>query len=77
MKDFKTKIGTHTVLKNDDINNALTKDEILTLHGLELKICAYRVSQGKEESPLYYVVNHDEPYAQLISDVIRYGEMSK
>jgi len=75
--DFKTKIGTHTVLKNDDIKNALSKEEILTLHSLELKICAYRASQGKEESPLYYVVNHDEPYSGLIFEVIRYGEKSK
>ena len=77
MKDFKTKIGTHTVFKNDDIRKALTPDEIRTLGDIQLKICAYRVSQGKEESPMYYVINHDEPYAQLISDVIRYGESSK
>lgn len=77
MKTFKTKIGTHTVFKNDDIRKALTPEEIRTLVDIQLKICAYRLSQGKEESPMYYVINHDEPYAQLISDVIRYGESSK
>lgn len=77
MKNFKTKIGTHTVFKNDDVRRALTPDEIKALGEIQLKICAYRVAQGKEEMPMYYVINHDEPYAQLISDVIRYGEMSK
>ena len=77
MKAFKTKIGTHTVFKNDDIRKALTPEEIKTLGDIQLKICACRVAQGKEESPMYYVINHDEPYAQLISDVIRYGESSK
>lgn len=77
MNIFEYKTDTHTVLKHDDVNHALTAPEVDQLDALLMKVVNYRKSLGKNPRPTYYVVNTDEPYADLIIQVIMFGESNK
>jgi len=75
--EFQYKDDTHTVLKNDDIDKALSEDEISQLDVLIVKVCTYRKQHGKEWQPIYYIVNKDEPYSNIVLEIIRLGELAK
>lgn len=61
---------THLVLKLDDINKHLTAEEHDMLMQLTRKIDRGRKSEGKLVAPRYLLVNHDEPYARQVADII-------
>ena len=69
--------GTHLVLKIDDIEGALSKEQIAQLD----ELCAYvrlcRSERGKDPNPEYLVCNRDEPYAQAVENAINNGENLK
>lgn len=70
MKDFKRE-NRYTVLKHDDVRNALSTTEIQTLAYLEERINGYRQSRGKQ--PIETVVvesdwHQYEPTWRLIED---------
>ena len=75
-KSIEVKENTHFVIKAEDAVNALSEDDFETFDVLLVKIMCYRERIGKSKCPKYYVVNLDEPYADLILEVIKYGEQS-
>lgn len=50
------------ILKNADVNAALSDIDRGTLYHLAHKVCLYRLAQGKNPWPKYVVINQDEPY---------------
>ncbi len=77
MKEFVEKKGTHIVLKNEDTFNCLNVFENVVLCEILKKVSSYRELKGKNPFPEYYIVNVDEPYANLVLEVIKYGEKNK
>lgn len=77
MNDFKVKTNTHIVLKREDVLTLITAEEALQLANIMQKIEDKRFEQGKKIRQSYYVVNHDEPYAQDVFEVIKEGEIHK
>jgi hypothetical protein len=76
MNEFKEKIGTHIVIKVEDIRklNVLQREKLGSiLHSLQHK----RMKEGKEPCPKYYIINLDEPYAEEVFDIIKRGEIKK
>ena len=74
MKEFKLKEGTHVVLKEEDIFGGLTEKEQEKFWYLMNKVYDHRGLLDKERTPKYYVVNADESYADLVLEVIKFGE---
>ena len=74
--DVEIKEGTHVVLKEEDLKLHLseTEQEIFAL--LYDKVIDGRKSLGKKENK-YYVINHDEPYSNLILYMIKEQELKK
>lgn len=58
------------VLKWEDIQLALTRDELSELDDAIAKISKHRVDRGKVDYNKYFVVNFDEPYADKIADIL-------
>lgn len=77
MENFKVKTNTHIVLKREDVLTLITADEALQLANIMKKIEDERFEQGKKIRQSYYVVNHDEPYANLVFEAIKEGELEK
>jgi hypothetical protein len=77
MKKFERKIGTHIVLKVEDIENALDDEQKLEFAKLTSFIAGYRRGKGKNPKPGYIVVNQDEPYIGMVIEAIANGEMYK
>lgn len=77
MKDFQREIR-YTVLKYNDVHEALDEEETQMLIQLEEKIAAYRTSVGKE--PLECVVV-EKDWGSCYSDtwnlIMNYVEVSK
>jgi len=74
---FEKKESTHIVLKIDDINRCLTREDRAVLGFIADKIAMWREAMGKESKPQYYVVNKDELYADLVFEIIKLGESAK
>ena len=77
MSEFKVKTNTHIVLKREDVLTLITADEAVQLANIMQKIEDKRFELGKKIRQAYYVVNHDEPYAQEVFEVIKEGEIHK
>lgn len=75
MKEFEVKQGTHIVLKVSDVEQLNTQDQF-NLHMILENVKALRKSQGKKNNE-YLVVNCDEPYADDVREVIKYGGLKK
>lgn len=77
MNNFELKENTHIVIKREDVMTLITADEAIVLANILQKIEDKRFEEGKKIRQSYYVVNHDEPYAQQVLDVIKSGEVKK
>lgn len=66
----KKETSTHLVWKNADISEVCSPEELRTLAQISTKIRAYREMTGREAVPEYLVVNKDEPYADIVEQVI-------
>lgn len=68
--------GKFVVLKTDDIKEHLTVYEQRRFQAMCRKIIKVREAIGKGNNK-YYIINQDEPYADLILDIIIEGEETK
>ena len=68
---------THIVLKREDIFKYLEEPEQVALDVMMEKIMCGREEDGKKRLNSYYVVNKDEPYAEVVHGVIMGGEAVK
>lgn len=68
---------THTVLKNEDIENFLSKRQRKKLRKIEETISKGRRATGRSGYNEYYICNQDEPYASKVILEIVKGEMEK
>lgn len=71
------KIDTHVVIKREDILKYLAEPEQEALEDMLNKIIRGRASDMKTPVNHYYVVNKDEPYAEVIHGIIIGGEAVK
>ena len=71
------KENTHIVIKKKDIFLYLSKTEQATLKEMLDKITSGRAKAGKQPCNRYYVINKDEPYAEVIRGIIIGGEAAK
>jgi hypothetical protein len=67
----------HLVLKWADLNASLTEEEKIWLEVIIHKNQLYRISQGKNSTNKYIVVNCDEPYAEQILNIVERAEFYK
>ena len=80
-KDYYERFGWdkkfyHTVFKNEDISEHLTKKQKKQLNKIELAINSGRLKAGKKHNS-YYICNEDEPYSKEVYDTIIRGELLK
>ena len=68
---------THIVLKREDVFKYLEEPEQVALDVMMEKIMRGREEDGKKRLNSYYVVNKDEPYAEVVHGVILGGEAVK
>lgn len=66
----------YLIIKWDDLHH-LSSAEQDELKRMMLKIGDLRHQAGKSKENKYYVVNHDEPYADMIWGLIKFGETLK
>lgn len=71
------KAYTHIVLKREDVFKYLEEPEQVALDVMMGKIMRGREEDGKKRLNSYYVVNKDEPYAEVVHGVIMGGEAVK
>lgn len=74
---FILKLGSHIVVKKEDIKNSLTDDEQKQFRLLCEKVFEHREKVGKIRYPKYYIVNGDEPYANDILEIIKENEQEE
>jgi hypothetical protein len=58
------------VLKLDDLEEALSDEQVKQMIGILDTVKEYRKRKGKNPDPHYYVVNTDEPYAPKVKAII-------
>ena len=68
---------THIVFKREDVFKYLEESEQVALDVMMKKIMRGREEDGKKRLNSYYVVNKDEPYAEVVHGVIMGGEAVK
>lgn len=66
-----------TVIKNEDIERYLTKEQLSTLEGIKESIAWGRCKDNKKYDNTYLVVNKDEIYAELVQKLILKKEKHK
>lgn len=71
------KENTYIVMKKDDVEKYLSKDEIQSIDDILEKISDGRLEDNKHPCNTYYVCNMDEPYADAVQKVILGGEALK
>lgn len=71
------KENTHVVIKREDILKYLEEPEQIALGEMINKIIRGRAKDHKKPINNYYVVNKDEPYAEVVHGVILGGEVVK
>ncbi len=77
MSNIIEKENTHVVVKKEDIFKYLEEAEQIALKKMLNKIIRGRVKDHKKPSNNYYVVNKDEPYAEVVHGIIIGGESVK
>jgi hypothetical protein len=60
----------YTVIKNNDIDKYLAKEDAKELKALINRLSVSRKCNGKEDNS-YLVVNTDEPYAQEVAEIMK------
>ena len=70
MKNEFTRELKYLVVKRDDIDKYLTKDEVIELDTILLGVAKGRIRDGKKANS-YVVVNQDEPYAEKVWELIQ------
>lgn len=68
------KKNTHVVIKIEDIEKYLTREEIGYLNAFLIQIQQGRQKDGKKPINDYYICNTDEPYSEEVYSVILRGE---
>ena len=71
------KVNTHVVIKREDILKYLEEPEQIALEEMLNKITRSRAKDNKKPTNNYYVVNKDEPYAEVVHGIIIGGEAVK
>ena len=71
------KENTHVVIKREDILKYLKEPEQIVLEKMCNKIIRGREKDHKNPNNEYYVVNKDEPYAEVVYGIIIGGEAVK
>lgn len=71
------KVNTHVVIKREDILKYLEESEQIALEEMINKIIRGRAKDNKKPINNYYVVNKDEPYAEVVHGIIIGGETAK
>ena len=71
------KANTHVVIKREDILKYLEEPEQIALEEMLNKITRGRAKDNKKPTNNYYVVNKDEPYAEVVHGIIIGGEAVK
>lgn len=74
---FADKETKFMVLKLEDITKYLDMKDLNKLEMICLKIKSKRLDDGKETDPKYICCNQDEPYAEVVWQIILYGENMK
>ncbi len=77
MSNIIEKENTHVVVKMEDIFKYLEEPEQIALEKMLNKIIRGRVKDHKKPINNYYVVNKDEPYAEVLHGIIIGGESVK
>jgi putative SOS response-associated peptidase YedK len=67
VRDHKLK---YFVLKMEDWFAALTDNDLMLFNGMLQKVERYREGLGKSPNNDYWIVNRDEPYADLVKSLI-------
>jgi len=76
VKKAELKLGTHIVIKRDDLDKYLNPAQVGALMGMLSRINKKREESGKKVND-YYVINTDEPYAKKVLDLILEEEAKK
>lgn len=71
------KENAYIVIKKDDVEKYLSKDDIQFIDNILEKIDDGRLKDNKHPYNTYYVCNTDEPYADAVYKVIIGGEALK
>lgn len=71
------KVNTHIVIKREDVQKYLSKNEQQTLDQLLEVVRNGRSSDGKKPTNTYYICNTDESYAEKVLNVIMRAEYDK
>lgn len=71
------KVNTHVVIKRGDIFKYLEEPEQIALEEMLNKIICGRAKDNKKPVNYYYIVNKDEPYAEVVHGIIIGGEAVK
>lgn len=71
------KVNTHVVIKREDVLKYLEEPEQISLEEMLNKISHGRAKDNKKPVNNYYVVNKDEPYAEVVYGIIIGGEAVK
>lgn len=77
MSNIIKKENTHVVVKREDILKYLEEPEQIALEEMLNKIIRGRTIDHKKPINNYYVVNKDEPYAEVVRGIIIGGEAVK
>lgn len=77
MSNIIKKENTHVVVKREDILKYLEEPEQIALEEMLNKIIRGRAKDHKKPINNYYVVNKDEPYAEVVHGIIIGGEAVK
>lgn len=62
---------THTVLKNDDIQRALSDTKQKQLCRILKEVRKFREFTARNPTPNYIVINADEPFAEEVAHILR------
>lgn len=71
------KVDTHIIIKREDIAKYLNKSEQIALEYILNKIIRGRTNDNKKPVNKYYIVNKDEPYAEIVHNIIINRESDK
>lgn len=77
MENFEERNDTHIVIKKEDVLKYLEEPEQIALEEMLYRISRSRTEDNKNPFNKYYVVNKDEPYAEVVHGVIMGGEAVK
>ena len=77
MENFEERNDTHIVIKKEDVLKYLEEPEQIALEEMLYRISRSRAEDNKNPFNKYYVVNKDEPYAEVVHGVIMGGEAVK